>query len=100
MLVLDIRVRSSMGTRQVVVERHLSVGRLRDAFNEADDKRVFRRLCFVSNLYEGDTLKQATRRVGANRSIGSEWFTRWNKDGPAGLEPRFGSGRPPKLSYQ
>lgn len=89
-----------MGTRRVVVERHLSADELREAIKEADDCRVVRRLCFVSNLYEGDTLKQATRRVGASRGIGSEWLTRWNNDGPAGLVPRFGGGRPPKLSHQ
>jgi transposase len=89
-----------MGTRRVVVERHLSAEELRDAIKEADDCRVVRRLCFVSNLYEGDTLKQATRRVGASRAIGSEWLTRWNEHGAPGLIPRFGGGRPPKLSHQ
>ena len=67
---------------------------------EADDCRVVRRLCFVNNLYEGDTLKQATRRVGASRGTGSEWFTRWNENGLGGLVPRFGGGGPPKLSHQ
>ena len=88
-----------MGTRRVVVERHLSAAELRDAIKEADDCRVVRRLCFVNNLYEGDTLEQATRRVGASRGIGSEWLTRWNEHGAAGLVPRFGGGRPPKLSH-
>ena len=86
-----------MGTRRVVAERHLSDEELRDAIKVADYTRVVRRLCFVSNLYEGDTLKQATRRVGASRGIGSEWLTRWNEDGLAGLVPRFGGGRPPKF---
>ena len=89
-----------MGTRRVVVERHLTDEELRDAIKEADDPKVVRRLCFVNNLYEGDTLKQATRRVGASRGIGSEWLTRWNADGPKGLVPRFGDGRPPKLTHQ
>jgi len=60
-----------MGTGRGVVERHLTDEELRDTIKEADDPNV-RRLCFVNNLYEGDTLKQATRRVGTSRGIGSE----------------------------
>jgi len=89
-----------MGTRRVVVERHLTEQEMRDSLKNVDDPKVVRRLCFVNNLYEGDTLKQATRRVGASRGIGSEWLTRWNEDGPKGLVPRFGGGRPTKLTHQ
>jgi transposase len=89
-----------MGTRRAVVERHLSDDELRTEIKQADDPNVVRRLCFVSNLYAGDTIKEATTRVGASRGIGSQWLERWNEDGPTGLIPRFGGGRPPKLSHQ
>jgi transposase len=67
---------------------------------KADDPKVARRLCFVNNLYAGDTIKEATTRVGASRSIGSQWLERWSETGPSGLIPRFGGSRPPKLSHQ
>lgn len=89
-----------MGARRAVVERHLSDEELRLEIKKADDPKVVRRLCFVSNLCAGDTIKEATTRVGASRSIGSQWLERWNETGPNGLIPRFGGGRPPKLSHQ
>lgn len=54
----------------------------------------------MNNLYAGDSVKEAAARVGASYSAGRIWLHRWNQDGPAGLVPRFGGGRPPKLSYQ
>lgn len=89
-----------MGTRRAVVERHLSDDELRLEIKKADDAKVVRRLCFISNLYTGDTIKGAATRVGASRGIGSQWLERWNQYGPVGLIPRFGGGRPPKHSHQ
>jgi transposase len=89
-----------MRARRAVVERHLTDDELKEAIKKADDRKVVRRLCFVSNLYAGDTIEEAARRVAASQSIGSQWLARWNEDGPSGLIPRFGGGRPPKLSHQ
>jgi transposase len=89
-----------MSTPRAHVEKHLTEEELRDAIKKADDRRVVRRLCFVRNLSAGDTIEMAAWRVGASQGIGSEWLTRWNEDGPAGLIPRFGGGRPPKLTHQ
>jgi len=61
-----------MGTRRAVVERHLSDDELRTEIKKADDEKVVRRLCFVSNLYAGDAIKEAATRVGASRGIGSQ----------------------------
>ena len=54
----------------------------------------------MSNLYAGDTIEEAARRVGASQGTGSEWLARWNEAGFRGLIPRFGGGRSPKLSPQ
>lgn len=89
-----------MSTPRAHVKQHLTEEELRDAIKKADDRRVVRRLCFVRNLSAGDTIEMAAWRVGASQGIGSEWLTRWNDDGPAGLIPRFGGGRPPKLTHQ
>ncbi len=64
----------------------------------ADETRLVRRLCFVKNLYHGDTREQAGRRVGISRSTTRRWARAWNDDGVDGLRPRFGGGRPPKLT--
>ncbi|QSG07558.1 Transposase [Halapricum desulfuricans] len=81
--------------------RHLSEEELEQAIEDAqsaDETRLVRRLCFIKNLYQGDTRKQAGRRVGISRSTTRRWARAWNDDGVEGLRPRFGGGRPPKLT--
>ena len=83
--------------------RHLSESELDQAIEEAqkaDETRLVRRLCFIKNLYQGDTRKQAGRRVGISRSTTRRWARAWNESGIKGLRPRFGGGRPPKLSSE
>jgi transposase len=89
-----------MGTCRLVAERHLSDNELKAVIKKTDDVKVVRRLCFVSNLYAGDSVAAAATRVAASYGTGRLWLHRWNEDGPAGLVPRFGGGRPPKLSHQ
>jgi len=58
-----------MGTRRFDVTEHLSEEALDRAINEAqkaDEARLVRRLCFVKNLYAGDVLEEAARRVGVS----------------------------------
>jgi putative transposase len=63
-----------------------------------DEMALVRRLCFIKNLYQGDTREQAGRRVGISRSTTRRWARAWNDGGVEGLRPRFGGGRPPKLA--
>jgi putative transposase len=81
--------------------RHLSEEELDRAIEDAqkaDETRLVRRLCFVKNLYQGDTREQAGRRVGISRSTTRRWAHAWNDAGVEGLRPSFGGGRPPKLT--
>ena len=81
--------------------RHLSEDQLDRAINEAqktDETRLVRRLCFVKNLYLGDTTKLAARRVGVSRHTGDRWLAGWNEESVDGLRPSFAGGRPAKLS--
>ena len=90
------------GRRLEIVE-HLTEEELERAINEAqkaDETRLVRRLCFVKNLYAGDTLKEAGRRVGVSQPTTSRWARAWNEHGVEGLIPSFGGGRPPKLSTE
>lgn len=79
--------------------KHLTEIELDHAIEEAqkaDETRLVRRLCFVKNLYQGDTRMEAGDRVGISRSTTRRWASAWNEDGVDGLRPRFGGGRPPK----
>ena len=88
------------GPRRTLVRRRdePAIDAAIDAAQRSGDARLVRRLCFVKNLYAGDTLTEAATRVGVSQPTASRWTADWNEGGVAGLEPEFGGGRPPKLS--
>ena len=88
-------------SRRIEVVRQLSGEQLDTAINDAqkaDETRLVRRLCFIKNLYFGDSTKIAAQRVGVSRFTGDRWLARWNEDGVDGLRASFAGGRPAKLS--
>ena len=81
--------------------KHLSGGELDQAITDAqkvDETRLVRRLCYVKNLYAGDTREEAGDRVGISRSTTHRWAHAWNEAGVDGLRLSFGGRPPPKLS--
>lgn len=88
-------------SRRGQLVKHLSEEELEQAIEDAqkaDETRLVRRLCYVKNLYAGDTREQAGNRVGISRATTRRWARAWNDGGVGGLRPGFGGGRPPKLS--
>lgn len=83
--------------RQKEIKRHLTEEELDKKLAETDDPKIVRRLCFVKNLYHGDTLVEAAVRVGKSQPTSVRWAKRWNEGGLDELAPSFGDGRPPKL---
>lgn len=85
------------GDRRKEIEFHLSEDDLDEKLREADDEHRLRRIGFVKNLYQGDTIAEAAEREGRSESTGDRWADAWNEGGLAELMPNFGGGRPPKL---
>jgi transposase len=86
--------------RRFEVVEHLSNEELNDAIDttqQADKTRLVRRLCFVKRLYGGDTQQQAGAAVGVSQPTSSRWARARNRTVER-LRPRFGGGRPPKLT--
>jgi putative transposase len=89
--------------RQTELIHHLSEKELDTAIDEAqkaDETRLVRRLCFIKNVYLGDTNEMAARRVGVSHPTGGRWLQAWNDEGVEGLRPSFAGGRPAKLSAE
>lgn len=84
--------------RRKEIERHLTEAELDERIKTAADPELVQRLIFVKNLYNGDTLGEAARRVGKSQPTGGRWADRWNEGGLEGLAPEWGDGRPAKLS--
>jgi putative transposase len=64
------------------------------------DTRVLKRLYFVRYRYDGDSVEEASKKVGVTKMVGYQWQQRWNQDGVEGLVPRFAGGRPSKLDEE
>ena len=58
---------------------------------------MVRRLGFITNLYQGDTLGEAADREGKSHPTGARWAEAWNDGGVGELAPGHGGGRPSKL---
>lgn len=89
--------------RQTEPVKHLSEGELDTAIDDAqkaDETRLVRRLCFIKNVYLGDTNEMAARRVGVSHPTGGRWLQAWNEGGVEGLRPNFAGGPPAKLSSE
>jgi hypothetical protein len=83
------------GDSRKEIVRHPSEDDLDRLLANTDDEKISKRLIFVKNLYQGDSLEVAANRVGKSESTGSRWARRWNEGGLGLLTPNFGDGRPP-----
>lgn len=84
--------------KSVAVTRRLSEEELDHRLKTADSEAIVRRLGFIKNMYQGDTVQEAIAREGRSKSTGYRWLQDWNEDGLEALFPDQGGGRPPKLT--
>jgi hypothetical protein len=69
--------------RRGLLVKHLSGGEFDQAIvdaQKADETRLIRRLCYVKNLYHGDTREGVGDRVGISRSTTRRWARAWNEE--------------------
>ncbi len=86
-----------MVDRERNVVTHLNEGELDRLQAEADEINEYKRLTFLTRLYDGAPLAVAAEHVGISQATASNWVTRWNEGGLGKLTPKFGGGLPPKL---
>ena len=83
---------------RVSVKRHISVKELKRLIRQEKDKRVHERLLFIHHLYKGASVPEACEYMCIAIQSGYNWLKAWNQGGYPYLKPRFGGGRPPKLT--
>lgn len=81
-----------------MVVKHLSEEDLESLIRNEKKKRFAERLSFIRDLYAGTDVETAARKLGRCRATGYNWLSSWDKNGLEGLKPKFGGGRPSKLS--
>lgn len=82
----------------ITVTRRLPEAELDRQLRAAESAERVRRLGFLKNLYQGDSISEAIRREGRSTSTGYRWVNQWNDGGLEAMLPDYGGGRPPKLS--
>ena len=81
-----------MGSRRTEIKRHLPEDEIDEMLREAEDDHHLRRIGFVKNLYQGDTIPEAADREGRSAATGTRWAADWNEGGFKQLMPSFGGG--------
>ncbi len=61
------------GDRRKEIEYHLPEERIDEMLREAEDDDRLRRIGFVKNLYQGDTVSEAADRAGRSPATGGRW---------------------------
>lgn len=84
----------------VQINRRIPEAELDRRLANTKDVRELRRLGFIKNLYQGDSVAEAIQREGRSTSTGYRWKKRWEDGGIERLMPETSNGRPPKLSEQ
>lgn len=83
----------------ITIERHMTAeGLLKRIKSLEKDVKVLQRLYFIKYRYEGVTVEDAAKRVEISKPVAYIWQERWNKEGVAGLKPKFAGGKPSKLT--
>ena len=62
--------------------------------------KMLKRLLFVKYRYDGNSVEEASKRIGITKMIGYIWQRRWNKDGYRGLILRYAEKGPSKMSEE
>ena len=86
--------------KRVYVKKHVSLKALKRLIRREKDKRVHERLLFIHHLYRGASVPDACELMCIALQSGYNWLKAWNKEGYEGLKPRFGGGRPSKLTQE
>ncbi len=84
--------------REKTIKYHLPEETIDKMLREAEDDDRLRRIGFVKNLYQGDTVSEAADREGRSPSTGNRWVEAWNEGGFAELMPSYGDASSPKLN--
>lgn len=83
----------------ITIERHITAEELNKRIKSLEkDVKVLQRLYFIKYRYEGVAVEDAAKRVEISKPVAYIWQDRWNKEGYAGLKPKFAGGKPSKLS--
>ena len=90
-----------VNVEQIEIVKHIPAteltGKIKDYSLQA---KILKRLLFINLRYNGKLVSESCILVGISLGTGYSWQNRWNLEGYAGLIPKYGGGKPSKMSDQ
>ena len=80
------------------IDQKISLEKLDWLIKIEKNTKVQPKLYFIRFRYLGDSIEEATSRLGVTKRIGYYWQSQWNENGYEGLLHKSGAGRPIYLS--
>jgi transposase len=80
------------------IEKKISLEQLDWRIKTERNTKVQQKLFFIRFRYLGDSIGEASLRLGVTKRICYYWQDRWNENGYDGLLQKSGAGRPSKLN--
>lgn len=86
-------------TEMYPIERKMSDDDLNRLIKSLErSTKVLKKLLFIRYRYDGDSVEEASYKIGITKMMGYVWQKRWNQDGYKGLIPRYARKGPSKMS--
>jgi putative transposase len=82
------------------VEQSIPLNQLDWRIRIEKNTKVQQKLYFIRFRYLGDSIEEATFRLGVTKRTGYYWQSKWNQEGYEGLLHKSGAGRPSKLNIE
>ena len=84
---------------QIPIERKMTQKDLNKKIKDIEKEiKILERLKFINYRYQGLTVNKACEKLNVTKRVGYIWQERWNKEGYNGLIPKYGKGKPSKLT--
>jgi putative transposase len=80
------------------IEKKISPEQLDWRIKTERNTKVQQKLFFIRFRYLGDSIAEASLRLGVTKRICYYWQDRWNENGYDGLLQKSGAGRPSKFT--
>ena len=90
-----------VNVEQIAIVEHISPSELAKKIKDYSiQAKILKRLLFINLRYMGKSVSESCKIVGISVGTGYTWQERWNLEGYAGLVPKYGGGKPSKMTDQ
>lgn len=90
-----------VNVEQIEIVKHVTPKELTEKIKDYSiQAKILKRLIYINLRYSGKSVSESCKLVGISIATGYNWQERWNLEGYAGLIPKYGGGKPSKMTDQ